>query len=195
MQPWSWTPIILGNLGNLLRSSKPLLWNVDNKSCRNRVMRDFKEIIPHSADNNAWHVLNIQSTQICQQLLTKQRLRALVPSSQGLAFWLSIDGEGGTGGRGLMDTSLLALGAGVPSCSAWALCSCLKFHATFDPCPEQSPFISGCCRESCFCSFAEKNGSWWQSWLFIIFQIYKISMLWKNTIKNFISVVASGFQC
>ena len=26
--------------------------------------------------------------------------------------------EGGTGGQGLMDTSLLALGAGVPSCSA-----------------------------------------------------------------------------
>ena len=36
---------------------------------------------------------------------------------RGLALWVSVDGEGGTGGQGLMDTSLLALGAGVPSCS------------------------------------------------------------------------------
>ena len=45
MQPQSWAPIILGNLGNLLKFSKPHLWNVDNKCCLNRVMRDFKEII------------------------------------------------------------------------------------------------------------------------------------------------------
>ena len=86
MQPWSWTPIILGNLGNFLKSSKPHLWNEDNKSCPNWVMRDFEEIIHAQCMPDMSWIFRPQ--QICQQLLIEPRLRHLVPSSQGLLFWL-----------------------------------------------------------------------------------------------------------
>ena len=86
MQPRSWTPIILGNLGNFLKSSKPHLWNEDNKSCPNWVMRDFEEIIHAQCMPDMSWIFRPQ--QICQQLLIEPRLRHLVPSSQGLLFWL-----------------------------------------------------------------------------------------------------------